>query len=37
MDSRIDTVADFLRELELYDKEGLLPLGEECLESEGRL
>ena len=37
MDSRIDTVADFLRELALYDKDGLLPLGEECLELEGRL
>lgn len=37
MDSRIGTVADFLRELELYDKDGLLPLGEECLELEGRL
>ncbi|MBP5521263.1 MAG: hypothetical protein J6X82_02450 [Bacteroidales bacterium] len=37
MDSRIDTVADFLRELELYNKDGLLPLGEECLELEGRL
>ena len=37
MDSRIDTVADFLRELEVYDKDGLLPLGEECLELEGRL
>ena len=37
MDSRIDTVADFLRELELYDKNGLLPLGEQCLELEGRL
>ena len=37
MDSRIDTVADFPRELELYDKNGLLPLGEQCLELEGRL
>lgn len=31
MDSRIATVADFLKELDLYDNNGLRPLGEDTL------